>query len=74
MRNQNVGKSIFSQRLEELRLKQGKSCVVISELCGLHPDAIRRYEHGEAEPGMKSLIAIADYFQVSIDYLVGWGE
>ena len=29
------------------------------------------YESGEREPSMQSLIALADYFGVSIDYLVG---
>lgn len=65
------GKTIFSQRLEDLRSRQRRSRVVVSELCGLPPDAIRRYERGEALPNVESLIAIADYFCVSIDYLVG---
>ena len=29
------------------------------------------YEKGNAEPKMKHLIEIADYFDVSLDYLVG---
>ena len=65
------GKTIFSYRLEELRTRQRRSRVVVSALCGLPPDAIRRYERGEAVPNVESLIAIADYFCVSIDYLVG---
>ena len=39
--------------------------------CGLHSDAIRRYERGEAEPDIKSLISIANFFEVSLDYLMG---
>lgn len=62
---------IFRLRLEALRERQKRSRHVVSELCGLHPDAIRRYESGEAVPDMESLISIADYFGVSIDYLVG---
>ena len=65
------GKTIFSQRLEDLRSRQRRSRIVVSELCGLPPDAIRSYERGEAVPSVESLIAIADYFCVSIDYLVG---
>lgn len=61
----------FPQRLQRLRERQHRSRRVVSELCGLHPDAIRRYERREAKPGMKDLIAIADYFEVSLDYLVG---
>ena len=34
-------------------------------------NTISRYENGEREPGIAELIRIADYFHVSIDYLVG---
>lgn len=61
----------FPKRLQRLRERQHKSRRVVSELCGLPPDAIRRYERGEAKPGMAALVAIADYFQVSIDFLTG---
>lgn len=33
--------------------------------------SISRYETGEREADYKTLIAIADYFDVSIDYLLG---
>ncbi len=33
-------------------------------------NTISRYETGEREPGIRDLIRIADYFGVSIDYLV----
>lgn len=65
------GRTLFSQRLEALRTGQRRSRIVVSELCGLPPDAIRRYERGEALPNVESLIAIADYFCVSVDYLIG---
>lgn len=61
----------FPQRLKELRDRQHKSRKAVSELCGLHPDAIRRYERGENKPDVDALIAIADYFHVSLDYLTG---
>ena len=34
-------------------------------------NTISRYENGEREPGVSELIKIADYFDVSIDYLLG---
>ncbi len=61
----------FRQRLQQLRERKNISRIVLSELCGLHPDAVRRYERGECEPNLESLIAIAEFFEVSIDYLVG---
>lgn len=61
----------FRERLQQMRKKKGVSCKVVSELCGLHSDAIRRYENGEDEPTLHSLVAIAEYFDVSVDYLLG---
>ena len=31
----------------------------------------QRYEYGDREPAYQNLIALADYFDVSLDYLVG---
>lgn len=62
---------VFRQRLQMLREKRRISRKVLSELCGLSSDAIRRYERGEAEPRIDSLILIADFFEVTTDYLIG---
>ena len=61
----------FPDRLRRLREREGKSRVVLSQLCGLPDSSIRRYERGEIKPGMDALVAIADYFNVSVDYLLG---
>ena len=61
----------FPDRLRRLRERRGISRRTLSELCGLHPDAIRRYETGTAKPGMDALITMAEMLEVSIDYLVG---
>lgn len=61
----------FQRRLQWLREKKRISRKVLSELCGLAPDTVRRYERGEREPRMTSLTALADYFEVSVDYLIG---
>ena len=63
----------FSRRLQKLREERTpvKPRHVVSHLCGLPTDAIRRYERGESNPSMDALIKIADYYEVSLDYLVG---
>ena len=68
--NQNE-KSEFPARLRKLREERRQSRVVVAELCGLSRGAIRYYERGERAPTMDALIAIADYFEVSLDYLTG---
>ena len=61
----------FPSRLRKLREEKRKSRAVVSELCGLDRDAVRRYERRERSPNMEALIALADYFEVSLDYLTG---
>ena len=63
--------SEFSERLRRLREKRRIKRYILSQRCGLHSDAIGRYERGEQEPDLSSLIAIADFFNVSLDYLCG---
>ncbi|MDE7243944.1 MAG: helix-turn-helix domain-containing protein [Oscillospiraceae bacterium] len=62
--------SVFAQRLKQLRQRRRISRIVLSELCGLHRNAVSRYERGTM-PSFDSLIAIADFFGVSTDYLLG---
>lgn len=64
--------AIFRKRL--IQLRQEQTCVsreVSSGLCGLSSDMIRRYENGERIPGFFTLSKLADYFGVSVDYLLG---
>lgn len=62
---------IFPQRLQELRKQKKLSAHALSELCGLSKNRILLYEQGEQEPTISRLEAIADFFEVSTDYLLG---
>ena len=64
--------STFPERLRRLRESRRplKSMTVTSQLMGMNPDALRRYERREAEPTLSALEKIADYYHVSVDYLV----
>ena len=61
----------FQDRLKKMRERDLLSRYRLSELCGISPDQIRRYELGRIRPGTDALVAIADYFEVSTDYLLG---
>lgn len=63
----------FPERLRRLREERRpvRSMATVSELCGLEKSAVRRYERGERTPSMDALIALADYYEVSLDYLTG---
>ena len=58
-------------RLRELRLARKMSQQRLAIELSMSQNTISRYENGEREPGVAELIRIADYFHVSIDYLVG---
>ena len=62
---------VFRVRLRRLREERRIKRYILSQRCGLHSDAIRRYERGEAEPDIQSIRAVADFFEVSVDYLLG---
>ena len=58
-------------RLKELRKKKGISQLRLATDLNTTQNTISRYETGEREPGIDELIKIADYFNVSVDYLIG---
>lgn len=57
-------------RLRELRKMRGISQLKLAMDLNTNQNTISRYETGEREPGIKELIALADYFNVSVDYLL----
>ena len=61
----------FPERLRKMRERNRLKQCVLSELCGLNRNSVKLYEIGKAQPTRKSLERIADYFDVSIDYLLG---
>lgn len=58
------------RRLKELREKRGISQLKLAMDLGLTQNSVSRYESGVREADYKTLIALADYFNVSTDYLL----
>ena len=58
-------------RLKEIRKAKGISQLKMAMDLNTNQNTISRYETGEREPGIAELIRIADYFNVSVDYLLG---
>lgn len=65
---------IFAFRLRKLRERRQVSRRVLADLCGVSKSAMARYERGEREPGVRVVCELADYFGVTVDYLLGRGE
>ena len=64
--------AIFSDRLKKLRTKKGVTQRQMAELLNLKNErTYRYYEAGEVDPPTSKTQILADYFGVSIDYLLG---
>lgn len=63
--------NIFKDNLKYLRQERGIGQVKLAKDLGVGKGTISLWENGLREPSMSSLIIIANYFGVTIDYLVG---
>ncbi|MBQ8429110.1 MAG: helix-turn-helix transcriptional regulator [Clostridia bacterium] len=63
--------SDLNKRLQQLKIERNLLQKDIAASIDLSLRSYQRYESGEREPTTDILIALADYFNVSIDYLVG---
>lgn len=62
---------IFEERLIHLRKEKGLSQNAVAKEIKVAPRAYQNYEYGTAEPRLSTLIRIADFYGVSLDYLAG---
>lgn len=62
---------VFAERLKELRLENNLTLKELASLIGVSDIAISRWENRLRIPNIESLIAIAKFFKVSTDYLLG---
>ncbi|MBE7100496.1 MAG: helix-turn-helix transcriptional regulator [Clostridiales bacterium] len=63
--------TIFSERLRELRVESGVGQVELAQAIGVSKGVISLWENALREPKLTNLVALAKYFNVSVDYLVG---
>lgn len=61
----------FSEQLKALRNEHGLTQKQLGEATGLSTRGIQDYELEQRKPGLDVLLALADYFDVSLDYLTG---
>lgn len=61
-------------RLKELRKERNISQLKLAIDLNMNQNAISRYENMEREADYRTLIKLADYFNVSVDYLLGRSE
>ena len=61
-------------RLKELRESRGLTQKEVAEIIGYSEISYARYENGKREPDISSLCKLAEYFNVTVDYLIGRGN
>lgn len=63
----------ISKRLKSLRKIKKVTQKAVAEFLHITEVSYQRYEYGTVRPSLDVLIALADYFDVPLDYLVGRG-
>ena len=63
--------NLFGTRFKDLRIEKGLSQRKLGEILGFCNQTISFWETGSREPDLDALVKIANYFEVSVDYLLG---
>lgn len=61
----------FGKRLNEARKQRGYTAQQMADVLEIGLRSYRAYESGDREPSFKTLVMIADYLEVSTDFLLG---
>jgi len=62
---------MFSKVLKSLRIQRNKTQQEIADVLGISRQGYAKYENNLGEPDNSTLSKLADYFEVSTDYLLG---
>ncbi|MDR3292829.1 MAG: helix-turn-helix domain-containing protein [Clostridiales bacterium] len=64
----------FPEKLKELRLERNLGQIELSKAISVSKGIISLWENGLREPTLSSLLALAEYFNISLDDLVGYKD
>ncbi len=64
-------RKILSERLKQCRKEKGLTQQQVAIYCDITEKAYQNYELMTREPKLEILLKIADFYEVSLDYLVG---
>ena len=59
------------ENLKKLRNQKGVSQQKLADTIEVSQQSINKYENHKIEPDIQTLIKLADYFETSVDYLIG---
>ena len=66
-----MGNDVLAERLKQCRTERGLTQNEVAIFCDITEKAYQNYERNRREPKLSILIRIADFYDVSLDYLVG---
>lgn len=66
-----LNREIFAERFKNLRLEKSISQQDIAASLGVDRSIVSHWERGTRIPSLDIAYALADYFNISLDYLVG---
>lgn len=61
----------IGKRIKDLRTSKGLTQKQLASEIEVQAVTLQRFEYGTVRPSLDTLIALADYFNVSLDYLTG---
>lgn len=61
----------LNERIKELRKNNNLTQKQLAAILGITEVSEQRYEYGTVTPTVENLILLADYFNISVDYLLG---
>lgn len=62
------------ERLRMLRIRDGVSQKKLADMMQVSQQSINKYENHNVQPDLQTLIRFADFFHVSVDYLIGYSD
>lgn len=68
---ENLNMETFAERLKYLRQEKNIGQIQLAKELDVGKSIISLWEQGKCEPTLSKLIAIAKFFNVTIDYLAG---
>lgn len=66
--------NVFGKRLLGLREERGLSLEEVATAVGITKSTLSKYEKGKNEPGMMIAKRLADFFNVSLDWIIGCSD
>ena len=61
----------LAEKLKELRKSAGFNQTIVANALGINYFTLGKWEQGRAEPSADDLVRLADYFDVTVDFLLG---